>query len=132
MKVIVFVNYDVDELLSKDSFFLASFELGRTFAVSGDTPTSPAVTLVLFMGPLLCMCLKEEWARSLNAFKSADAFSKYCIRRVHMWQTYVEGESILVTHRNVEQGCNPGRPVILGIVSTKQVITSIGLDCFTT
>ena len=79
--------YDVDELLSKDSFFIASFELGRTFAVSGDTPTSPAVTLVLFIGPLLCMCLKEEWARSLNAFKSADAFSKYCIRRVHMWQT---------------------------------------------
>ncbi len=37
-------------LQSNTRIFLDSFELGLDLAVSGDTPTSPQVTLVLFNG----------------------------------------------------------------------------------
>ena len=88
-------------LLVKDNLFLDNFELGRFLAVSGDTPTVPLVTLVLFMGPLLAACCfnsaKELSASLLNASRSKAAFSSVSRRRVHILHMCGESMSLSST-----------------------------------
>lgn len=63
--------------------FKLFFELGLSLAVSGDTPTIPLVTLVLFVGPLGCSSANLK--TSLNASRSTAAFSiDVCSSCTHM------------------------------------------------
>ena len=67
------------------NLFRDSLELGLSFAVSGDTPTSLAVTRVLFKGPVVLInaCL-EFLARALNDARSVTAFSRVIKRVLHI------------------------------------------------
>lgn len=63
--------------------FKLFFELGLSLAVSGDTPTVPLVTLVLFVGPLGCSSANLK--TSLNVSRSTAAFSiDVCTSCTHM------------------------------------------------
>ena len=77
-----------------NNLFLASLELGLSLAVSGENPTS---SLVLFREPLVSCAVKEYCASSLNATRSAAAFSRHSTRRIHMLHAYGDGVSLSLT-----------------------------------
>ena len=69
--------------LPKLNLFLACFDRGLCRAVSGDTPNSPLVSLVLFKfllssgdSPMLPCWTKEHLAKVLNLESSVAAFSR--------------------------------------------------------
>ena len=90
------------------SFFRDSLELGLALAVSGDTPTSPLVTLVLFMG--LVSASKEHCANSRKAWRSAFAFSKFFSRGVHIIFGYIRRNPLIQ-----QCGDSEGPSILLGV-----------------
>ena len=77
-------------LLPKLNLFLACFDRGLCRAVSGDTPNSPLVSLVLFKfllssgDSLMLPCwTKEHLAKVLNLESSVAAFSR---KEIFDWQ----------------------------------------------
>ena len=76
--------------LPKLNLFLACFDRGLCRAVSGDTPNSPLVSLVLFKfllssgdSPMLPCWTKEHLAKVLNLESSVAAFSR---KEIFDWQ----------------------------------------------
>ena len=77
------------------NLFLAILELGRSLAVSGDTPTSLPVTLVRFKGPIVDSATVDRLASCLKDSRSASAFSKDNKRVLHISHMYGEILSVL-------------------------------------
>jgi len=75
-----------------------------SLAVSGDTPMSLLVHLVLLSGPLtLSKADLEQLASCLNSLKSAAAFSSVTVRALHLMQIAIAWETIIATYFNVKK-----------------------------
>ena len=103
-------------LLPKLNLFLACFDRGLCRAVSGDTPNSPLVSLVLFKfllssgySPMLPCWTKEHLAKVLNLESSVAAFSR---KEIFDWQLSQMKE------RNWSSGAGCGTPRSLPILPT--------------
>ena len=107
-------------LLPKLNLFLACFDRGLCRAVSGDTPNSPLVSLVLFKfllssgdSPMLPCWTKEHLAKVLNLESSVAAFSR---KEIFDWQTFTnEGGELVIWSWlwNTQELANPTSQLLL-------------------